>query len=114
MMTSSDSEKKQQLKQHLENNFNFSLDLSSLGSELDTDSAYFNYLKQKLAHRIMFFINTDMEKLLQALYRIDISEKLTDEAFSLGEIHKVSNKLAELIIIRQLQKLDYSRKFKGF
>lgn len=113
-MTNSDDDKKLQLKQNLETNFNFSVDLSTMDHELDTESAYFKFLKQKLSERIKFYINTDLEKLLQALYRIDIDERLTDQAFHLGEVNLVSDKLAELIIIRQLQKLDYSRKFKGF
>lgn len=110
----SDDDKKLQLKQNLETNFNFSMDLTSLEGELDSESAYFKFLKQKLSARIKFFINTDLEKLLQALYRIDIDERLTDQAFNLGEISRVSDKLAELIILRQLKKLQYSREFKGF
>ena len=56
-------------------------------------------------------INVDMDKLLQALYRIDVNDRETDRAFALGEINEVSLKLADLIIRRQLQKLDYSREF---
>lgn len=95
----------------LETNFNF--DLKEAEKALDSNSAFFDYLKSQLALRIKFLINTDMDKLLQALYRIDVNDRETDRAFSLGEVQAVSEKLAELVIRRQLQKLDYSRHFYG-
>lgn len=104
-----DKEKLFELQKRLESNFNF--DLANAAQEMDSESAYFKFLQQKLAARIKFFINTNMDKLLQALYRIDISEEDSEAAFNLGEIQQVSLKLAELIIVRQLQKLDYSKKY---
>ena len=80
---------------------------------VDADSAYLEFLQKKLAHRIEYLINADLEKLLQILYRIDVPQKYSDEAFNLGEIKKVSMKLAELIIRRQLEKIEYARNFKG-
>lgn len=97
------------LKEKLENGFN--LDLTEYKQYLETDSAFFKFLQEKLSARIKFFIRTDLDKLLQALYRIDIDDRLSDEAFDLGEINQVSSKLAELIIIRQLQKLNYAQNF---
>lgn len=105
-----EKEKKQiELKNRLESSFNF--DLIDFSQNLDSESAFFKYLQEKLAHRISFFIRTDMDKLLQALYRIDVDDQLSGEAFELGEIHRVSMKLAQLIIQRQLQKLEYSQNF---
>lgn len=79
--------------------------------ELDTESEYFKKLQEALAQRIAFFINSDIERLLQILYQIDISQQDTDDAFNLGEVKKISYALAEKIIRRQLQKIDYARKF---
>ena len=87
----------------------FSLDLRD--SEIDSESAYLKFLQTKLAVKIEQLINNDLEKLLQILYRIDVPQKYSDEAFELGEIKKVSMKLAELIIKRQLKKINYARKF---
>lgn len=97
------------LQRRLESNFNF--ELTSTVNQIDSDSEFLKELQKKLAARIQFFINSNMDKLLHALYRIDIKEKDVDAAFDLGEVNKVSMKLAELIIVRQLQKLDYARKF---
>lgn len=98
-----------ELVEILETNFNFDIKLAE--NELDTESSFLNHLKLKLAERIKFFIRTDIDKLMQALYRIDVDDKLSDQAFNLGEINQISDKLAELIIVRQLQKIDYARKF---
>lgn len=108
-MKENNQDKQIELKSRLENAFNF--DLSQFASHLDTESAFFTFLQEKLAQRITFFIRTDMDKLLQALYRIDIDDRQSDMAFNLGEINKVSMELARLIIVRQLQKLDYAQSF---
>ena len=96
-----------ELARILESNFNIKLP----GGEIDTESAFYKHLQMALSERIKFFIRTDLDKLLQALYRIDINDELSDEAFNLGEINKVSEKLAELIILRQLKKLEYSKNY---
>jgi hypothetical protein len=96
-----------ELARILQSNFNIKLP----DGDLDTESAYYKKLHMALSERIKYFIRTDLDKLLQALYRIDINDKLSDEAFNLGEINKVSEKLAELIILRQLKKLEYSKNY---
>lgn len=103
------NDKQKQLVSHLSQNFGF--DVSSIHWQLDNDSEFFKYIQTKLAKRIEFFINTDMDRLLHILYRIDIKERDSDQAFHLGKVDLVAMKLAELIIRRQLQKIDYSRKF---
>lgn len=80
---------------------------------LDTESALLKYLLDLLSKRIEFFINSDLDKLMQILYRIDVDDQMTDRAFNMGEIKKISYCLAELIIQRQLQKLNYSRSFNS-
>ena len=97
-----------ELARILESNFSIKLP----DGELDTESAYYKHLQMALGERIKFFIRTDMDKLLQALYRIDVNDKLSSQAFDLGEINKVSEKLAALIILRQIQKIEYGKKFK--
>lgn len=87
----------------------FALDLRD--GEIDSESAYLKFLQTKLAVKIEQLINSDLEKLLQILYRIDVPQKYSDEVFELGEIKKVSMKLSELIIKRQLKKITYARKF---
>ena len=97
-----------ELVEILERNF----DLVIAGNEVDTESEYLKFILQKLSFRIEKLINSNVERLFQILYRIDVAQVDTDKAFDSGEIRKVSMKLAELIIIRQLKKIEYSNKFK--
>jgi hypothetical protein len=69
-------------------------------------------LTAMLAQRVSFFIRTSMDKLLQAFYRLDLSDQDVDQAFDLGDVNKVSRRLAELIIERQLKKIRYAQEFK--
>lgn len=91
----------------LTNNFQ----LTTKDNQLDNESEYLKKLQAALAERIQFLINTDVERLFQILYKVDVDQRLTDQAFDLGEIQKISTKIAELIIVRQLKKIDYARKF---
>lgn len=88
-----------------------SFGITKFGNEVDSESDYFKRIQELLAQRIQFFIRTDMDRLLQILYQIDIPQSDSDQAFDLGEIKKISLKLAEKIINRQLQKIDYAREF---
>ena len=91
----------------LKNNFG----LTHLGSELSSEDAYLKHIQEMLAVRIEFYINSNLDKLLQILYKIDVPQNETDAAFELGEIKKISLRLAERIIVRQLQKIEYSKEF---
>ncbi len=104
-----DANNKNLIVSNLESNFNFDLLLKE--GELDNDSEFFKLLQMKLAERIKYFIRTDIDKLFQVFYRIDLHEAESDAAFDLGEINKISSRLAELIIIRQLEKVNYARDF---
>ena len=88
---------------------NFGLEANQ--GELDTDSAYFKHIQKILSEKIKFFIRTDLDKLLQILYRIDLPQSESDRAFELGEINAISIDLAEKIIFRQLKKIRYSKDF---
>lgn len=88
-------------------------DLGNPTAAIDSESDFFKKLQILLADRIEFLIRTDVDKLLQILYRIDVPQKDSDEAFDLGEVKKISFSLAEKIINRQLQKVDYAKQFYG-
>lgn len=95
------------LEQVLESHFS----LRKINSQMSEEHEYLKYLQKALAERIKYFIRSDLDKLLQILYRIDIPQSETDLAFNLGDINAVSLELAEKIIIRQLKKIDYARNF---
>ena len=90
------------------------IDLSSLESafmvkvegDLDTET-YLKKLQEALSLKIESLLRGDMEKLLWIMYRIDVKDSLVDQAMQLGEVKKIALKLSELIIERQLKKMNY-------
>lgn|SRR3989338_6398164 len=90
------------------------IDLSSLESafmvkvegDLDTET-YLKKLQEALSLKIESLLRGDMEKLLWIMYRIDVKDSLVDQAMQLGEVKKIALKLSELIIERQLKKINY-------
>lgn len=81
--------------------------------EIDTESAFYRAVIEKLAIRLRQYIERDVDKLFQVLYQIDVKDYLVDQAFDLGEVQKVSERLAELILEREIQKLKYQAQHKN-
>jgi len=68
-------------------------------------------LHRYLTLAIRELLDTGFNKLLNALYRIDVSEKKVTEAIHLEAPDKISSKLATLVIERELQKVYSRRKY---
>ena len=77
------------------------------------DALSLEELKKYLAEKIAVMIEKNFDLLLSSLYRIDIDENKVKELFS-GKIRgDIPERLASLIIERQLQKLYYRNKYKS-
>lgn len=61
-------------------------------------------IRKELVDRIIRLLNTNPEKLMSILYRIDVSEARVNEIFSKALPPDVPDMLAELIIERQIAK----------
>lgn len=61
-------------------------------------------IRKELVDRIIRLLNTNPEKLMSILYRIDVSEARVNEIFSTALPPDVPEMLAELIIERQMAK----------
>ena len=81
----------------------------TLLKEADTDISNFDKLKAWLAHEIQMLMDHDFQRFLNMLYRIDVDEQKAKEAFADND---PSWRLAELIIERELQKVESRRKYK--
>lgn len=68
----------------------------------------FDKLKEWLAYEIRILLDRDMQKLLNMLYRIDVNEQKAKEAFA--DLNPAM-KLAELIIEREIQKVETRKKY---
>lgn len=83
---------------HINQSLNTSIDATSLEELRKKLSAYINQL-----------INTDFEKLISLLYRIDVNETKLRNLLATSAGRDAAQLIADLIIERQLQKIE-SRK----
>jgi len=79
-----------------------------LSAESSHEILSFNKLKAWLTKEIHILMDRDFQHLLNILYRIDISEQKAKEAFS---NLNPARRLAELIIARELQKMETRTKY---
>jgi len=73
----------------------------------------FRTFRNLLIRRIEELAEKDMEKLMWVLYRIDVSEKKLHEATSHASAENFSSVIADLIIARQLQKIESRKKYSS-
>ena len=91
-------------------------DLMNLLVSNNFPTVFENYSNQDLESKLAIYINElidkDFNKLVNLLYRIDISEKKLKIALQNQDKTISSGKtIAKLIIERQLQKLEFRKKF---
>lgn len=77
------------------------------------DNIPFEELKRKLSAHINHLIQTDFENLVSLLYRIDISEPKLKHLLQETRGEDAGNTIADLIIERQLQKIESRKKSTG-
>lgn len=63
------------------------------------------YIESLIPHKI--------QKLSQILYRVDVPEYKTEEAFNLGKTHLAAKRIAELIVERTVQKLQTQKDYNA-
>ncbi len=67
-------------------------------------------LREKLSLHINHLINTNFEKLIYYLYRIDVNENKMRNLLEQKEGENAAGLIADLIIERQLQKIESRKK----
>jgi len=68
--------------------------------------------RQYLIVKMKDLLDHNYDLLLNTLYRIDISEKKLSELFSQANRESIPEKLADLIIERQIEKINFRRLYK--
>jgi len=68
--------------------------------------------RKYLTEKMQAMLDTDFNLLVNTLYRIDISEKKLSELFSGKDRNNIPEKLADLIIERQIQKLKFRQRYR--
>lgn len=88
-------------------------DLALIGEDIDFDASQTNAyisLYNKLKQLIIQFVETDIQSLMNLLYRIDLGEKAAKSAL-LKEPGDKTDLLAQLILKRELQKVLLKKEF---
>lgn len=105
-----EKEKINELSERIASDFSKGTSTSLIPSgEFDSLSDFKSYLVKKLT----YLLDNRFERLVNILYMIDVDEKKLSELFSGDNRENIPDKLAELIIERQLQKIELRRKYKS-
>ena len=73
-----------------------------------------NNFRVELAAFVNHLINTDFEKLVFLLYRIDVSETTIKQLLALPSSSNAGELIADTIIKRQAEKIESRQQFKPF
>ena len=90
-----------QLLELVKKDFNLEIASSEIATHQD--------LKESLSKLIQYLIDNDFERLLSGLYRIDVSEEKVNRAIASRD--DVAEKITQLIIDRELQKVVTRKKY---
>ena len=63
-------------------------------------------LRERLKRIISYLLDKDMERLLQAMYRIDVSEAKLRELLATAPPDKLAGEISDLVIEREVQKAE--------
>lgn len=68
-------------------------------------------LLYKLSRVVLHLLNTDLARLLHILYRIDVDEKAVKEAMITDDQELIAERIARLILKRELQKAELRQRY---
>lgn len=88
----------------------FGLDFDEEGSQDLEDRA--QAFRALLIERIVALLTHDMERLMNVLYRVDVSEERAAQAFRDNAPEHIAPALADLIIERQLAKAETRARYR--
>ncbi|AFH50381.1 Hypothetical protein IALB_2678 [Ignavibacterium album JCM 16511] len=78
----------------------------------DNDFEKLEEFKKYLIERLTDMLDNNFNLLVNTLYRIDISEQKLAELFGSKNRENIPEKLADLIIERQLQKIQFRKQYR--
>jgi hypothetical protein len=86
----------------------------NLESEISiVEIKHLDELKEKLEKIVAYLLDNDFERLLNAMYRLDINEEKFKLAISGLSGDSISKEITELIINREIKKLKTRVKYRG-
>ncbi|MEZ4916555.1 MAG: hypothetical protein R2836_06170 [Chitinophagales bacterium] len=94
------------LKQQIQNTLSLRADLTEAVKNEEQ-------LLKLVEQYVQELIDTDFEKLLLVLYRLDVSEKKVKQALEINGAEKASNSIAKLILEREKEKAETRKNFSS-
>jgi hypothetical protein len=88
-------------------------DLQLEKNESEVLSEDIQNFRERLIQAIELLLHNDYPRLLNAMYRLDIDERLFREALSGMHSPNVSGRLADLVIKREMEKIKTRNKYKS-
>ena len=88
-------------------------DFSLEDTDLPEGISQIDELKAALKKIVSYLLDKDMSRLLMALYRIDVSETKVKQVLAVAEPEKIADSITDLIIARELQKVETRIKYSG-
>ena len=73
----------------------------------------FDLLKERLSSHINFLIQSDFQKLVSILYRVDVNESKLKHLLQENQGFDAANIITDLIVERQLQKIRSRQKHRN-
>ncbi len=69
-------------------------------------------IKEGISSRLQVLLQKNHRKVFEILYKVDVPENLIDESFNQGDSKACADMMADLIIKRQLKKIETQRNYK--
>lgn len=69
--------------------------------------------RKYLTEKLSFLLDNNYDSLINTLYRIDVNEEKVSELFSGSNRSLIPDKLADLIIDRQFQKIRFRKQYRN-
>lgn len=88
-------------------------DFSLEKDDLPESISKIDELKTALRQIVTYLLDKDMSRLLLALYRIDVSETKVKLVLAEAEPEKIADSITDLIIERELQKVETRIKYSS-
>ena len=92
--------------------YTLSLTLIKKEFDLDSQTATSESFVAELSHAINELIKTDLSRLINILYRLDVNEEKLRKILKENQFSDAGDLIAKLVIERQMQKIE-SRKQSG-
>lgn len=70
-------------------------------------------LESRLTQVVQYLLDKDFQRLINIMYRIDLSESRFKEILANEEPDRIANSLAKQILARELQKAKLRKKYSG-